>query len=65
MSLEKFSVEPIPIYYDVTADKFRESIQLKRRPAVLRGLDVGPCLEKWKSVHYLLDHIEDKPVKVN
>ena len=65
MSLEKFSVEPIPIYNDVTADSFRETIQSRRKPAVLRGVDVGPCLEKWNSVHYLLDHIEDKPVKVN
>ena len=64
MATESYNAEAIPIYHDVTAAQFCDSIQSKRSPAVLRGLDVGPCVEKWSSVPYLLDHIDDKPVKV-
>ncbi len=64
MSTESWMTEAIPIYHDVTATQFRDSIQSRRLPAVLRGVDVGPCVDKWSSLHYLLDHIEDKLVKV-
>jgi hypothetical protein len=65
MSSEVFPSKPIQIYDSVTAEQFRQTIQTTRRPAVLRGLNVGPCLEKWPSVEYLLKQTEDKPVKVN
>jgi hypothetical protein len=55
---------PIPIYENVTASLFREAIQPQRQPALLRGLDVGPCIEKWTSLEYLLNNVEDKVVKV-
>ena len=64
MAAKSCAAEAIPTYHGVTAAQFRDSIQSKRSPAVLRGLDLGPCVENWSSLPYLLDHIEDKPVKV-
>ncbi len=36
---------------------FRQSIQPRRRPAVLRGLDLGPCLQRWKNPEYLCSRV--------
>lgn len=55
---------PIPIFENVTASQFREEVQPRRQPSLLRGLDVGPCVEKWRNLEHLLNNIEDKPVKV-
>lgn len=37
---------------------------LQRRPAVLRGVGLGPCLEKW-TVEYLAQKGGDKEVKIH
>lgn len=31
----------------------------------MRGLDIGPCLERWKSLEYLVEKGGDKPTKVH
>lgn len=36
----------------------------QRRPAVLRGVSLGPCLEKW-TVEYLGQNGGDKEVKIH
>ena len=38
---------------DVTAEEFREKLQPARRPCVLRGLELGTCVERWKDPEYL------------
>ena len=59
-----FTSIPIPAYSDISALQFRDEIQPRRRPALLRGLELGPWVERWKNVDYLLSNIEDKAVKV-
>ena len=44
---------PIPVLTDVTAEEFREKLQPSRRPCVLRGLQLGTCVERWKDPEYL------------
>ena len=54
----------IPILEYVTSDQFRMNIQPKRQPVILRGLDVGSCVEKW-SAGYLAEKIGNKPVSIH
>ena len=44
---------PIPVLTGVTAEEFREKLQPARKPCVLRGLDLGTCVERWKDPEYL------------
>ena len=54
----------IPVLKSVTADQFRLDIQPKRHPVILRGLDVGCCVEKW-SAEYLAGKVGSKPVSIH
>ena len=56
---------PIPVLVGISAEEFRTSVHPLRRPVVLRGLDLGPCLERWQEVSYVHDHAENKPVKIH
>ncbi|XP_036966377.1 tRNA wybutosine-synthesizing protein 5 isoform X2 [Acanthopagrus latus] len=42
----------VPIFTEVDKEVFLRDIYPQRRPAVLRGVSLGPCLEKW-TVEYL------------
>ncbi|KAM8856618.1 LOW QUALITY PROTEIN: tRNA wybutosine-synthesizing protein 5 [Spinachia spinachia] len=55
---------PVPIFKEVDKDVFLRDIYPKRRPAVLRGSCLGPCLEKW-TVEYLGERGGDKEVKIH
>jgi len=44
---------PIPVLTGLTAEEFREKLQPARKPCVLRGLDLGTCVERWKDPEYL------------
>ncbi|KAM4731460.1 tRNA wybutosine-synthesizing protein 5 isoform 2-T2 [Anableps anableps] len=42
----------VPIFTEVDRDVFLKEIYPARRPAVLRGVDLGPCVERW-TLEYL------------
>jgi tRNA wybutosine-synthesizing protein 5 len=48
--------DTVAIVAEATADQFRLEVQPSRRPALLRGLDFGACVDKWKDVSYLSAH---------
>ncbi|XP_059199492.1 tRNA wybutosine-synthesizing protein 5 isoform X3 [Centropristis striata] len=51
--------EAVPIFTEVNKDVFLREIYPERRPAVLRGVCLGPCLQKW-TVEYLGQRGGDK-----
>lgn len=53
------------ILHNVDIQTFHDDIYPKRKPVILRGLDVGPCLEKWKSLEYLVEKGGKKPTKIH
>lgn len=55
---------PVPIFTEVDKDVFLRDIYPQRKPAVLRGSCLGPCLQKW-TVEYLRDRGGDKEVKIH
>uniref|UniRef100_UPI00358F59CE tRNA wybutosine-synthesizing protein 5 isoform X2 n=1 Tax=Myxine glutinosa TaxID=7769 RepID=UPI00358F59CE len=48
----------------VTRDIFVQDVQPKRQPAVLRGFDLGLCMQCW-NVDYLREKVGERPVKVH
>ena len=54
----------IKAYENVCAKTFREQIYPLQKPAVLKGLDLGPCMKKW-DVKYLQDVDIDSEVKIH
>ncbi|XP_037542189.1 tRNA wybutosine-synthesizing protein 5 [Nematolebias whitei] len=54
----------VPIFTEVDRRVFLENIYPKRRPAVLRGVDLGPCVDRW-TVEYLGEKGGDREVKVH
>lgn len=56
--------ENVSIFTDVDKEIFLRDIYPKRRPAVLRGVGLGPCLEKW-TVEYLGQKGGNKEVKIH
>ncbi|KAK7112298.1 tRNA wybutosine-synthesizing protein 5-like [Littorina saxatilis] len=54
----------LDIYTGVSKDSFLTEIYPKRRPAVLRGVDIGPCRDKW-TVEYLATQGITTQVKVH
>ena len=44
---------PIPVLAGATVEEFREKLQPARKPCVLRGLELGTCVERWKDPEYL------------
>ncbi len=53
----------IPVYTE--PEKFRLDHSSRRQPIIYRHVQVGNCVEKWKSPSYLLSRLEDKPVKIH
>ncbi|XP_077393084.1 tRNA wybutosine-synthesizing protein 5 isoform X2 [Festucalex cinctus] len=54
----------IPVFTEVNRDVFLREIYPQRKPAVLRGVRLGPCVEKW-TVDYLAQKGGGKEVKVH
>uniref|UniRef100_A0ABM5EQ68 tRNA wybutosine-synthesizing protein 5 isoform X1 n=2 Tax=Pogona vitticeps TaxID=103695 RepID=A0ABM5EQ68_9SAUR len=48
----------------VTRERFLQDIYPRRKPAVLKGIDLGPCMTKW-TVDYLSQVTGNKEVKVH
>ncbi|CAL8240768.1 unnamed protein product [Merluccius merluccius] len=55
---------PVPIFTGVDGDIFLRDIYPQRQPAVLRGVDLGPCLQKW-TAEYLGQQGGDRDVKIH
>ncbi|XP_062312400.1 tRNA wybutosine-synthesizing protein 5 [Osmerus eperlanus] len=55
---------PVPVYCDMDEDGFVREIYPMRRPALLRGVCLGPCLERW-TVEYLKQIGGNRDVKVH
>jgi len=45
--------------------KFREWVAHHRQPVILRGVDVGSCVDKWASPEYIKAKADDSPVKIH
>lgn len=54
----------VPVYEDVSKEKFLQEIYPKRIPALLRGVDIGPCTHLW-TVSYLCEKGTSEPVKIH
>ncbi|KAK7506779.1 hypothetical protein BaRGS_00002254 [Batillaria attramentaria] len=57
-------VVTLDVHCSVNKHIFLEEIYPRRRPAILRGVDIGPCKTKW-NVEYLAKHAGDKEVKIH
>ncbi|KAL2081139.1 hypothetical protein ACEWY4_022992 [Coilia grayii] len=55
---------PVAVYSAVDKELFTTKIYPLRHPAVLKGVPLGPCLEKW-TVDYLFKNGRDKEVKIH
>ncbi|XP_068602350.1 tRNA wybutosine-synthesizing protein 5 [Brachionichthys hirsutus] len=56
--------KPVSIFTGVDEDVFLRDIYPQRRPALLRGVDLGPCVDKW-TVDHLARNGGDKEVKIH
>ncbi|XP_060571208.1 tRNA wybutosine-synthesizing protein 5-like, partial [Ruditapes philippinarum] len=59
----KTSPRTVDIHQHVSQETFNE-LYTKREPAVLRGLDIGLCREKW-TPEYLAEKGGDREVKIH
>ncbi|XP_061697377.1 tRNA wybutosine-synthesizing protein 5 [Syngnathoides biaculeatus] len=55
---------PVPVFTEVNRDVFLRNIYPARKPAVLRGVCLGPCVDKW-TVDYLAQKGGAKEVKIH
>lgn len=55
----------IPVLRDCSAEHFRSSVQSLRRPCIIRGAFVGPCVDLWKDLSYLERQTENKYVRAH
>lgn len=54
----------IKIFHDLS--RFRDHIDTCRQPAILKGYDLGRCLEQWRNPAYFMDKVGDcKEAKVH
>ena len=56
---------PILTGEECSISNFRYCIQIQHTPVVLRGVPLGPCVERWNSPEYILSKIENKEVKIH
>ncbi|XP_034042775.1 tRNA wybutosine-synthesizing protein 5 [Thalassophryne amazonica] len=54
----------VPVFTQVDRDIFLRDIYPERQPAVLRGVPLGPCLDRW-TVKYLGEKGGNKEVKIH
>ncbi|KAJ8012438.1 hypothetical protein DPEC_G00042770 [Dallia pectoralis] len=52
--MEKQKKMTVPVFTGVDSEVFRRDIYPMRRPVVLRGVALGPCLDKW-TLEYLAE----------
>ncbi|CAI5761983.1 JmjC domain-containing protein [Podarcis lilfordi] len=62
--MEGQRVIPLAQYPGVTRERFLQDIYPLRKPVVLKGIDLGPCMTKW-TVDYLSQASGNKEVKVH
>ncbi|XP_059094296.1 tRNA wybutosine-synthesizing protein 5-like [Tigriopus californicus] len=55
----------IPVFESISAADFRSTIQPTRRPAILRGMPVGPCVPAWADLEHLKRHTPNGPVRIH
>ncbi|XP_033728056.1 tRNA wybutosine-synthesizing protein 5-like [Pecten maximus] len=55
----------LDVVSNIDASVFIEHIYPKRRPVILRGVDIGQCVDKWRSVNYLTTKGGGMPVKIH
>uniref|UniRef100_H2ZI59 tRNA wybutosine-synthesizing protein 4 n=1 Tax=Ciona savignyi TaxID=51511 RepID=H2ZI59_CIOSA len=48
-------VKNVNVEYQIDQDNFAATVQTKRKPCVLKGMDIGECRSKW-TVEYLSDN---------
>ena len=54
----------IPVFKDITKESFTQDVCPQRKPAILRGFELGPCMHKWEpSILQSLDI--DSQVKIH
>ena len=56
---------PILTGEDCLPPNFKANIQPRHCPVVLRGVNLGPCIERWKSPEYIISKTENKQVKIH
>ncbi|KAL3853893.1 hypothetical protein ACJMK2_013192 [Sinanodonta woodiana] len=56
--------KPLHVVSDVSHTLFTEEIYPKRLPVILRGVEIGPCQEKW-TAEYLAEKGGGKEVKIH
>ncbi|XP_048339679.1 tRNA wybutosine-synthesizing protein 5 [Sphaerodactylus townsendi] len=64
LAMERHAVITVAQYSGVTQERFLQEIYPLRKPAVLKGIDLGPCTSKW-TVDYLSQTVGSKEVKVH
>ncbi|KAG8227587.1 hypothetical protein J437_LFUL000687 [Ladona fulva] len=57
-------MEEIKLYEGKDFKDFLEHVNVQRKPAILRGIDIGPCVDIW-SPEYLGEKVGNMPVKVH
>lgn len=57
-------VKPVEIYNYSTKEEFLEYVSETRKPLIVKGLSLGPCIEKW-SIEYLAETVANIPVTVH
>jgi tRNA wybutosine-synthesizing protein 5 len=55
----------VEVYKDCTPALFRDKIEPRREPAVLRGLDLGPCLAEWSNPQKLASKLQPRTVRTH
>ncbi|XP_019618013.1 PREDICTED: tRNA wybutosine-synthesizing protein 5-like [Branchiostoma belcheri] len=54
----------VPLYENVNKERFLREIYPKRVPAILRGVDIGPCIDLW-TTDYLCQKGGNRQVKIH
>ncbi|KAI8496362.1 tRNAPhe (7-(3-amino-3-carboxypropyl)wyosine37-C2)-hydroxylase [Branchiostoma belcheri] len=54
----------VPLYENVNKERFLREIYPKRVPAILRGVDIGPCVDLW-TTDYLCQKGGNRQVKIH
>ncbi|KAF6723378.1 tRNA wybutosine-synthesizing protein 5 [Oryzias melastigma] len=62
--MEQQEIKSVSIFTGVDREKFLQEIYPERRPAVLRGVPLGPCQQLW-TTEYLAQRGGDKEVKIH
>ncbi|CAG2187969.1 TYW5 [Mytilus edulis] len=55
----------VSVLTNVTQNQFVNEIYTKRLPVIIRGQDIGPCIDCWKSMEYLGKKGGSKEVKIH